>query len=75
MYMQEVSMASPFCTICERCGDTEGFLSCEAFPLGIPAAIYPWGCALCVTRPEVNGIKFKAKSGMEEMAKRWEDIC
>ena len=37
---------SSLCTICERFGDIEGILSCEAFPFGIPEAIYPRGCAL-----------------------------
>ncbi len=37
-------MASPFCMICQGFGDSEGLLCCEAFPRGIPSAIYPWGC-------------------------------
>ena len=64
-------MASPFCTICERFGDTKGVLACEAFPLGIPAAIYPWGYALREPRRGATSVAFKARSGMEEIAKRW----
>jgi hypothetical protein len=64
-------MASPFCTICERFGDTEGVFCCEAFPLGIPEAIYPWGCALRSPRFWANGLGFKARSGAEEIAGRW----
>jgi len=69
-------MASPFCMICQGFGDTEGLLCCEAFPRGIPSAIYPWGC---VSRREpsrsAKGMAwFKPKSGMEEVARLWADI-
>jgi hypothetical protein len=63
-------MASPFCTICERLGDTERRLSCEAFPQGVPEAIYPGGCALRQPSRR-NGLGFKPKAGMEEIAQRW----
>lgn len=65
-------MATPFCTICERLGDSEGRLCCEAFPLCIPGAIYPQGCAF--REPSAKGTLFKPKSGMEEIAKRWAEL-
>jgi hypothetical protein len=58
-------MTSAFCTICERLGDTEGVLCCEAFPRAIPATGYPWGCM------SQKCMEFKPKAGMEEIAKRW----
>ena len=56
---------SPFCTICERLTETEGHPSCEAFPLGISEAIYPWGCARRIP------FLFKPKPGMEDIARLW----
>jgi hypothetical protein len=64
----------PFCTICRKLGDTEGFLFCETFPLGIPGAIHPWGCMLRELRRSANGVGFEPKSGMEEIARRWADL-
>lgn len=64
-------MASPFCTICERLGDSEGNLSCETFPQGIPEAVYPWGCTLRKPPHGTGGFGFKPKPGMEETARRW----
>lgn len=60
-------MASPFCTICGGLGDTEGRLTCEAFPFGIPKEIYPSGC---VARGE-RGFGFVPRRGMEETARKW----
>ena len=64
-------MALPFCTICESLGDTEGKLSCEAFPQGIPKAVYPGGCTLRKPCQGDRGFGFKPKPGMEETARRW----
>ncbi len=63
-------MASPFHTICQRLADTEGLLCCEAFPRGIPAAIYLWGCRRREPLRSEQGIGFKPKTGMEEIAGR-----
>ena len=61
-------MPAPFCTICKGFGDTEGRLSCEAFPRGIPEAVYPCGCG-----PRgVRDFGFMPRRGCEEMARRWE---
>jgi len=60
-------MSMPFCTICENLGDTDGLLSCVAYPKGIPGAIYPSGCVL--------RLYFKVKPGMEEIARRWEELA
>jgi hypothetical protein len=63
-------MASPLCTICKGLGDTEGFLCCEAFPLGIPKDVYPFGCG-----PRgVRGFGFTPKRGFEEMERRWKEL-
>jgi len=51
-------MEMPFCTICEKRGDSKGVLCCEAQPRGVSAAFS--GCG-----------SFKAKTGMEEIARRW----
>ena len=65
-----VNMASPFCTICKGLGDTEGRLSCEAFPLGIPKKVYPYGCG---PRGSYD-FGFMPKHGFEEMEQRWREL-
>jgi len=66
-----MGMASPFCTICGGLGDTEGRLSCEAFPLGIPKEVYPCGCVPHGGR----GFGFTPRRGMEETAERWAELA
>ncbi len=56
-------MAAPFCRICKDLGDTEGRMSREAFPRGIPEAVYPYGC-----------VRFMPRLGSEEMARRWQKL-
>ncbi len=56
-------MAAPFYSSCENLEYAEGVFSCEAFPRGIPVAVYPWGCLLRAW--------FRPKVGMEEIARRW----
>ena len=64
-------MPAPFCTICKGLGnETEGRLSCEAFPLGIPKELYPSGCG----DRGVRDFGFTPKQGCEEMARRWTDL-
>lgn len=63
-------MPSPFCTICRELGDTEGRLSCEAFPRGIPKPIYPCGCG---PRGK-HDFGFAARHDMEETAPRWTEL-
>jgi len=68
-------MESPLCLLCENFGDSEGFLCCEAFPQGIPLSLYPWGCVH--RKPPgmaANGIGFKPKAGMGEVAEFWADF-
>jgi len=55
-------MEMPFCTICEKLGDSEGVLCCEALPRGVSSAFS--GCGY-----------FKAKTGMEEIARRWLNLA
>ena len=68
---KRVSVASsPFCTICEALGDTEGRLSCEAFPLGIPKKVYPYGCGPRGS----HDFGFMPKPGFEEIERRWREL-
>jgi hypothetical protein len=62
-------MALPFCAICGALRDEEGHLSCEAFPLGIPKLLYPFGCG-------PHGLRegFKPTRGFEETARRWSEF-
>jgi hypothetical protein len=48
-------------------------LCCEAFPHGTPAAIYP-RAALREPRHSAESMKFKPKSGKEEIARRWAEL-
>ena len=64
-------MASPFCTICTELTGSKGHRwFCEAFALGIPDEIYPFGCGPRGQRD----FGFKAKHGFEEMARRWTEL-
>lgn len=67
----ETRMESPLCTICRDFRDNEGLLSCEAFPHGIPTPLYPWGCMTRMANPDITTARFKPRSGMEEIARRW----
>jgi hypothetical protein len=67
---REMRMASPLCTICEGSEDAMGRPSCRAFPLGIPQAIYPWGCSSRGT----SGPGFMPGRGLEETARRWAEL-
>ena len=68
------NMESPLCTICVSFKDNDGLLSCEAFPRGIPEAFYPWGCMNRTANPDVATARFKPRSGMEEITKRWKEL-
>ena len=57
-----------FCTICEELRDTEGRLSCKAFPCGFPQEMHPCGCG----PRRVRDFGFMPKHDFEEMARRWE---
>lgn len=64
-------MASPFCTICERLGDTEG----ESFLRGIPARSSRGGLTLgmfslkAVSKEWVR-VQAQSRAGLEEIAHR-----
>ncbi len=65
-------MATRFCTICERLGESEGRLCCEAFPFGIPEAIYPNGCQL--RGATAKGKLFGPRRDRRRLPKRWGDL-
>jgi len=72
---EEMNGSLPFCTICEGFRDNSGVLFCEIFPHGIPMAVYPWGCVLEKTLRSARSMGFKPKSGMEEITRRWAELC
>lgn len=47
----------------------------EAFPRGIPEALYPWGCTHRIPNADVSTVRFRPRPGMEEITRRWKELA